>query len=318
MRKLWATGLLFLFACQSSPTIVEPVTEESTRASDVDVQPEATSLLGEPLFSRKPSLEHGLKLVEDLARAEVALAENPDDEMAWVWLGRRLAYLGRYQEAIAFYGKGIERFPESYRLLRHRGHRYLTVRDFDAAIADLTKAAQLAEGHENQLEPDGAPNPSGIPISSTHGNIHYHLGLAHYWKNELEAAYLAFQTAASFAMNEDAICSSHWWKYVLERSLGKTSASQFTLERITPEMKLVENFAYHRLLLAFKGVIAFDDLEATEAERYGLSLSYHWLGGTIEAVDLWTELVESDDHRWEAFGTIGAEVMLARARSQRR
>lgn len=276
--------------------------------------PEATSLLGQPLFSRELAPERRATLEADLAAARANLTAQPDDELAWIWVGRRLAYLGRYRAAIAHYTEALEHFPDSYRLRRHRGHRYLTVREFEHAIADLTDAMVLASTHENELEPDGAPNAAGIPISSTHGNIHYHLGLAHYWRDELEAAQLAFETAASFALNDDAVCSSHWWLYVAQRARRLTGASQMTLENINADMNVIENHAYHRLLRLAGGALSLSELEPTEAERYGLSLWHHVQGAAGAATDLWVELTESPEHRWESFGTISAEAHLSRQR----
>src|SRR5688572_15226167 len=60
-----------------------------------------------------------------------------------IWLGRRLSYLNRFDSAIALYTKSISRFPESYKLLRHRGHRYISTRQFNLAIQDLEAAAKL-------------------------------------------------------------------------------------------------------------------------------------------------------------------------------
>jgi hypothetical protein len=41
---------------------------------------------------------------------------------------------------------------------RHRGHRYITLRCFDAAIADLEQASKLIKGKPGEIEPDGLPN----------------------------------------------------------------------------------------------------------------------------------------------------------------
>ena len=95
------------------------------------------------------------------------------------------------RDAIAIFTKGIQQFPEDARMYRHRGHRFITLRQLDLAIDDFKKAAQLIEGKEDEMEPDGMPNPRGIPTSSLHSNIWYHLGLAYYlegkFENSLEA-----------------------------------------------------------------------------------------------------------------------------------
>ena len=46
-----------------------------------------------------------------LAAARAALQQAPDDRDAWIWVGRRLGYLGRYQDAIDVYTEALERWP---------------------------------------------------------------------------------------------------------------------------------------------------------------------------------------------------------------
>ena len=105
---------------------------------------EATSLLRKPL--RRPALpdEVRRRLEENLSRARARHDEAPGEEETVIWLGRRLAYLGRHGEAVEVFSGGIAAHPESYKLLRHRGHRHVTLRRLDDAIADLSRAAELA------------------------------------------------------------------------------------------------------------------------------------------------------------------------------
>ena len=128
---------------------------------------EGRSLLGVPLERIQPEGERLERLEQDLADARVLWEADPTEAHA-IWVGRRLAYLGRYREALSWYSARIDQFPDSYRLLRHRGHRRISVRDFEGAEADLSRAWLLAQPHPNQLEPDGAPNPYDVPRSSDH------------------------------------------------------------------------------------------------------------------------------------------------------
>src|SRR5918994_1274132 len=43
---------------------------------------------------------------------------KPNDPGARIWLGRRLAYLGRFSEAIEVYSEGIKKFPLDPRFYR--------------------------------------------------------------------------------------------------------------------------------------------------------------------------------------------------------
>ena len=89
----------------------------------------------------------------------------PDDADAWIWFGRRTAYLGHFRDAVEIYTRAIERFPDDARFYRHRGHRYISLRRFDDAISDLERAAILIEGRPDAIEPDGLPNAAGKPRS---------------------------------------------------------------------------------------------------------------------------------------------------------
>ncbi len=121
---LWALAIL-LVACGCSPAR----------------RIEATSLLDQPLYA--PQLAEGLRAEQEtlLEQARAGLRARPDDPEAVIWVGRRLAYLGRYREAIRKYSQGIEEHPDDPRLYRHRGHRRITVRELDLAIRDLESAA---------------------------------------------------------------------------------------------------------------------------------------------------------------------------------
>ena len=57
----------------------------------------------------------------------------------------------------------IPRFP------RHRGHRYISIRQLDNAISDFEHAASMIDGQPNEIEPDGMPNARGIPVSTLQG-----------------------------------------------------------------------------------------------------------------------------------------------------
>jgi hypothetical protein len=75
----------------------------------------------------------------------------------------RLAILPNHAQTLSLFGdtlfsprgEGIEKHPEDARIYRHRGHRHITLRMLDEAIADFEHASQLIEGEEDQIEPDG-------------------------------------------------------------------------------------------------------------------------------------------------------------------
>ena len=100
------------------------------------------------------------KMEAQLQEAWNAYAQDSSRADAIIWYGRRLAYLGRYTEAIRVFGRGAQLHTGDARFLRHRGHRYITVRCNPAAIDDLTRAAAIEKGRPDQVEPDGIPPPS--------------------------------------------------------------------------------------------------------------------------------------------------------------
>ena len=292
-------------------------------AAPVPRAPEATSLLGRPLYPQPLAPDTLARRGRELAEAHAAFREDPLDEMNIIWLGRRLAYLGRYRHAITLYSDGLVLHPESYRLLRHRGHRYITIRRLDDAIADLASAAALIEGVPDEMEADGLPNDRNIPTSTSHTNIYYHLGLAQYVKGEFEPARAAYRRCLEFSANDDMRCASIYWLYLTLRRLGQDDEAARVLETATAGMDIIENFAYHRLLLLYKGeltpeqVLQSDDGpspvgaavdDATLA--YGIG-AWHLIGGDLEqAYAVFQTIVGGD--AWPAFGYIAAEAELAR------
>src|SRR5688500_3654650 len=138
------------------------------------IEYEAISLLGDTL--RRPVIEAGARerMQGQMVAARMEMAARPDDPDALIWFGRRLAYLGRYVEAIRTFSDGIQRFPDDPRMYRHRGHRYISVRQLDEAIADFSRAAELMSGRPDEVEPDGQPNARNIPIGSLQSRSEEH------------------------------------------------------------------------------------------------------------------------------------------------
>jgi len=273
---------------------------------------QAVSLSGEPLFSPEPPQD----LLDNLAEARADYENDPGDADNIIWLGRRLAYTGDYRGAIEVFSEGIDKHPDDARMYRHRGHRYISIREFDRAIDDLERAADLIEGTENQIEPDGAPNELGIPISSLHGNIWYHLGLAYYLNHDWQNALRAYTNGYNAARNDDNLVSTTHWRYMILCRMGRDRDAQAVLVDITPDMEIIENFSYHSLALFYKGELSFDELVAGTGDNpAGSAVLYgaaNWLyceGREDEAVAMLKSIVATDS--WAGFGFIAAEADLA-------
>jgi tetratricopeptide (TPR) repeat protein len=275
------------------------------------------SLLGEPLHAPEQSAETRTRLEANLAAAQAAHDHTPENADSIIWLGRRIAYLGRYRDAIDVFTRGIELHPDDARLYRHRGHRWITVRELDRAIEDLDRAATLVRGKADEVEEDGAPNRYDIPTSTLQSNIFYHLALAHYLKHDFESALPVWQEAMTVSNNDDMMVATSDWLYMTYRRLGRDEDAAKVLEPIRADMRILENDAYHQRLLMYKGELAPDALLATDSEDpvqiatygYGVANWYLYNGETEKAHALFRRILEGPN--WAAFGAIAAEAELA-------
>jgi tetratricopeptide (TPR) repeat protein len=282
---------------------------------------EVRSLLGPVLNPPDLAPDRRAALEADLAAAKAALDAAPESEEAHIWFGRRLAYLYRYPEAIDAFSAGLRVHPTSYRLLRHRGHRFITVRRFVDAQRDLARAAQLAEGTADAVEPDGAPNPAGIPRSTDHTNIWYHLALVLYLRGDFASAERSWARCVELSrINDDMLVASTYWHYLTLRRLGRAEAARAALETIRQDMEILENHTYHTLLLDFKqhGLpIARAPMPAgidMATWRYGAAMADLLDGRRHAAVRGLREVLAGGT--WPAFGYIAAEAELARMRRE--
>src|SRR5213592_38334 len=109
-----------------------------------------------------------------IARAESALAADPRNVEKIIQLGIAQSGARQFREAIGTFTCGLSIEPDNALLLRWRGHRYLSVREFDRAMSDLTRGSKL---------------------DSTIYGIWYHLGIVRYARGDLAGAVDAFTRA---------------------------------------------------------------------------------------------------------------------------
>jgi len=293
------------------------VAANSSAASRDDLAPmpervQAYSPTGRALVSPRPARE----TLEKLNAARIEYQKDPSDADNIIWYGRRMAYTGDYRGAIRIFSEGIDRHPRDARMYRHRGHRYISVREFDRAIEDLEYAAKLIEGEENSIEPDGIPNALNVPVSTLHGNIWYHLGLARYLKHDWERAYRAFQAGFDTGGNDDNRVSTTHWRYMILRRMGKHGEAERTLDDISAEMNVIENQVYHRLCLFYKGQVPLAEMAAGDRDNptgaagaYGIANWFLYNGDMAEARRRMEALTNIAG--WDSFGYIAAEADLA-------
>ena len=279
--------------------------------------PEATSLSGKPLFI-PATLPNSEQLQADLAAAEKTLTANPKDPEAIIWVGRRLGYLWRFNDAIAMFSKGIAMYPDNPKFYRHRGHRYLSIREFAKAQADFEKATELIKGKPDEIEPDGAPNPAGKPRSTLQFNIWYHLALAYYLQGNYAKAYDAQVECMKVSKNDDSIVATSDWMWMTLMRLNRKADAEKVLTPITPTMDILEGQAYHRRLLMYKGLEKPEALLNVETpnptqiatQGYGVANYYFVTGDRAKARAVFEKIVAGTG--WNAFGFIAAEADLRR------
>ena len=273
------------------------------------------SLLGKDLISKQLVEKDSAKIKKYLSSLD-NYNSNPVSANFIIWLGRRMAYLGDYKQAIGIYNEGILKFPEDARMYRHRGHRFISTRQLDLAIRDLEFAANLIDGTEDVIEPDGIPNRLNQPVSSLHTNIYYHLGLAYYLKNDLTNALAHFDNCLQASQNDDMIVATKHWSYMIMRRMNLPNEAEELLAPISSDMNIIENDGYHQLLLFYKGELTEDQLAgngslgSSEAVQYGIANWYHYNGQVEEAENRFQKIVDSGN--WAAFGYIAAEADLSR------
>ena len=267
-----------------------------------------------PQLSAETQREFQAKLDE----ARELFDQEPSAERI-IWLGRRTAYLGRYKEAIEIFTNGIAKFPADAWLYRHRGHRYLTLRCFDRAVADFEQAAKLIKGKPDEIEPDGLPNARNIPTSTLQSNIWYHLGLAYYLKRDFRRALSAYREAEKVSNNPDMLVATTHWLYMTLRRLKRENEAKQALLKIRDDLELIENADYYKLIRIYKGQLKAADLLAEISKNtdnlsnatlgYGLGNWLLYNGQRTEAEKILRQITAGN--QWASFGYIAAEAELA-------
>ncbi|WP_300574661.1 tetratricopeptide repeat protein [Phenylobacterium sp.] len=244
-----------------------------------------------------------------------------------VWYGRVLGFRYRIEEAIAVFSEGLERFPDSFELLRQRGHRYLSTRRFAEGKADLARAAALIEGMAEWIEPDGPDNELPVPPTSIQFNTWYHLALAHYLLREWDEAEAAYRQCIKWVREDDydGLTACHDWLYMTLRRKGDEAAAEAVLATIPEGLAdeaFVEGPSYYRRLRMYRGELAPEDLLSPDkgsqvihdvetiyaTQGYGVGNWYLYNGETDRARAVFEQILQGRSRF--AFGYIAAELDL--------
>jgi len=228
-------------------------------------------------------------------RAQAALETSPRDIARIIDLGVAQSGARQFREAIATFTRGLEVEPNNALLLRWRGHRYLSVREFDRAFADLTR---------------------GAAIDSTIYGIWYHLGIVQYVRGDFAGAAASFAKAQPIAPDAGELAGSTDWLWMSLSRAGRGAEAKAMLDR-RPDSKPVTN-AYTRRLQLYRGEIDpdavitpadTDDLQVATL-AYGLGNWYLLRGDKAQARRWFERSIQSGG--WPGFGFIMSEVELRR------
>jgi len=232
-----------------------------------------------------------------IARAEKALAADPRNVDLVIALGIAQSGARQFREAIETFTRGLAIAPNHPLLYRWRGHRYLSVREFDRALSDLTR---------------------GNRLDSTNYGIWYHLGIVRYARGEFARAAEAFAHAQPRAPEAGELAGSTDWLWMSLSRAGNGAEAQAMLNR-HPDSLPVTN-AYSQRLRLYRGEIGpggvitpadTSDIQVATLS-YGLGNWYLVRGDTTRAREYFRRSVASGG--WPAFGFIMSEIELKRLR----
>ncbi|MFN2286703.1 MAG: hypothetical protein ABR578_00065, partial [Chromatocurvus sp.] len=208
---------------------------------------EGVSFLGAPLYRHETNEAAKVAADEAIQR----LVERMDfAEADYVALGRTLAAAGRYGDAIWAFGLGIQRFPDSYRLRRHRAHRFLTTRQIQAAGRDLD-AARTALANE---APGQAHQESETDAAYQHW-IWYHTGIFHYLNRDFPAAAAAFERCLETATTNDMLIGTVDWLYTSLMRAGNPGRAREALDLVDPDIDADRSYPYFKRVMFYKDIV---------------------------------------------------------------
>lgn len=228
-----------------------------------------------------------------VARATQALAADPRNIDKIIALGTAQAGARQMREAIETFSRGLAAYPDNALLLRWRGHRYLSVRDFDKAMADFNRAAS---------------------IDSTIYGIWYHRGIVRFVRGDFNGAADDFARALPLAPDPGELAGSTDWRWMALARAGRADEARAFLARRTDS--LTTNVAYATRLRLYRGEIAPDAI-ITPADTadvqlatlaFGLGNWYLTRGDSVAARRWFQRAVQSGG--WPGFGFIVAEAEL--------
>ena len=238
-----------------------------------------------------------------IARAKAALEADPRNVQRFIALGVAQSGARQFREAIETFTRGLAIAPNEPMLYRWRGHRNLSVREFDMALADLMHGYQL---------------------DSTNYGILYHLGVLRYLTGDFTAASALFAKAQRRAPDGGELAGGTDWLWMSLSRAGRAAEATAMLARRPDTLPTPPGYAYVSRLKLYRGEIAPDVLvspsDTADVQvatlNYGLGNWYLIQGDTTKATAAFERSVTSGG--WPGFGFMVSEAELRRLRRVRR
>ena len=235
-----------------------------------------------------------------IARAESALAADPRNVERIIQLGVAQSGARQFREAIQTFTRGLRIAPNNALLYRWRGHRYLSVRELDRAMDDLTRGSRL---------------------DSTVYGIWYHLGIVRFARADFGGAAGAFSRALADAPDSAERAGATDWLWMSLSRGGRPAEAQALLDR-RPDSIPAGN-AYAQRLRLYRGQVRPDSVFtpadtgdiAVATLSYGIGDWYLVRGDTAQARAWFEKSIRSGG--WPAFGFIMSEIELRRLTGRR-
>ena len=232
-----------------------------------------------------------------VARARAALDADPRNVDRVIALGVAQSGVRQFREAIETFTRGIAIAPDNAMLYRWRGHRYLSVRELDRALADLSR---------------------GFALDSLNYGVLYHLGIVRFARGEFDAAADAFRRAQPRAPEVGELTGSTDWLWMSLSRAGRHAEAKAMLDRRPDSVKVAN--AYAQRLRLYRGEIGPDEVitaaDTADVQKatlaFGVGNWYVVRGDTARARTYFEASIRSGG--WPGFGFILSEVELRRLR----
>ncbi len=232
-----------------------------------------------------------------IARAQAASDADPRNIQKLIALGVAQSGARQFREAIATFTRGLAIAPNDAMLYRWRGHRYLSVREFDKAQADLARGYQL---------------------DSTNYGILFHTGVLRFIRGDFAGAAQMFAKAQPRAPDGGELTGSTDWLWMSLSRAGRSADAAAMLARRPDTLPAPPGYAYATRLKLYRGTLTpatlFSPADTADVQvatlSYGLGNWYLVRGDTANAKAQWQRAIASGG--WPGFGFMVSEAELAR------